>query len=353
LLRELLIQNKKTQIAGHSMKAKSTASISKVAVIGTGGTIAGEASDITRSFSYADSQHTIASLVETLPKTMRLPPLECEQLFQTGSEDFTETHWLTLAHRVQIQVDRLDIAGVVITQGTDTIEETAYFLHLLLNTDKPVVVVGAMRPAGAAGSDMPLNLYHAIVLARHAGARGMGVLVMMNDRIHCARDVTKTNTWTLDSFQSPEFGPLGYMLDDEPVLMRRPVREHTNATPFALPLAGLPRVDLIVSHVAIRADVIDASVRAGARGIVFAGTGNGSIPGPLKAVLREAVLSGCTVVRASRVASGFVVRNAAEDDDGLGFVAADTLPALKARVLLQLALATDKEMNMQSLFGRF
>ena len=334
------------------MKAKSTASFSKIAVIGTGGTIAGEASESTRSFSYADSQHTIASLVDALAKTMHLPPLECEQLFQTGSEDFTEAHWLMLANRVQTLVDRSDIAGVVVTQGTDTIEETAYFLHLLLKTGKTVVVVGAMRPGGAAGSDMPLNLYHAIVLARHANACGMGVLVMMNDRIHCARDVIKANTWTLDSFQSPEFGPLGYMLADEPVMMRRPIREHTNATPFALPLAGLPRVDLIVSHVAIRADVVDASVRAGARGIVFAGTGNGSIPGPLKAVLREAVLSGCTVVRASRVASGIVVRNAAEDDDALGLIAADALPALKARVLLQLALAVDKDLDLQSLFAR-
>jgi L-asparaginase type II len=334
------------------MKAKSTSSHSKVAVIGTGGTIAGEANESTRSFSYADSRYTIAALVEGLSKTMRLPPLECEQLFQTGSEDFAETHWLTLANRVQTLVDRPEIAGVVVTQGTDTIEETAYFLHLLLKTEKPVVVVGAMRPGGAAGSDMPLNLYHAITLARHANARGTGVLVMMNDRIHCARDVIKTNTWTLDSFQSPEFGPLGYMLGDEPVLMRRPVREHTTATPFALPLAGLPRVDLIMSHVAIRADVVDASVRAGARGIVFAGTGNGSIPGTLKAVLREAVLSGCTVVRATRVESGFVVRNAAEDDDALGLIAADALPALKARVLLQLALAVDKNLDIQHLFRR-
>jgi glutamin-(asparagin-)ase len=324
-----------------------------VALIGTGGTIAGVAPDPDRPHAYTDSQLGIGELVASLSSRVSLPPTVCEQLFQTGSEDFTEAHWLALAMRVQALLVDDGISGVVVAQGTDTIEETAYFLHLLLKSDKPVVVTGAMRPESALGSDVGLNLVQALTLAAHPKARGLGALVMMNQRIHSAREVVKEHTWALDAFKTPEFGPLGVMLDGAPVWLRQPTRGHTRDTPFALPIAGLPRIDLVWGHVGIRPDVIDASVRAGARGLVYAGTGNGSVATQMMPVLREAAASGCRIVRASRVQSGLVVRDGAEDDSGAGFIAAGTLPAVKARVLLQLALTLEGRTDLQALFDRY
>ena len=322
-----------------------------VAVIGTGGTIAGLAPDATRTFAYEDSRSRIDEIFRRLPIERDLQPLLYEQPFQVGSEDFTDAHWTALAHRIQQLALRHDVAGVVLTQGTDTIEETAYFLHLVLKTRKPVVVTGAMRPASALGSDVALNLYQAVTLARHPGAHGQGVLVVMNDRIHCAREVVKTHTWSLDSLQSPEFGPLGCMVGDQPMLSRKTTRRHTTDTKFLLGDQPLPRVDLVWGCAGISPDVVEGLVQQGALGLVYAGPGNGSVAAAVKPALAAAARAGVAVVRASRVPTGVVVRNAAEDDDAMGLVAAGSLPAVKARVLLRLALAQGADAaQLQRLF---
>lgn len=310
-----------------------------VALIGTGGTIAGAGEDATRPFAYECSQVGIDAIVQRLGLGDRVQPLRFEQPFNTGSEDFTEQHWRTLARRVQALADDPEVAGVVLTQGTDTLEETAYFLHLVLKVHKPVVLTGAMRPASAMGSDAALNLYQAIALARSPAAADMGVVVLMNDRIHGARSASKLHTWALDSFDSPESGPLGCMLGDRPLIHHRPVHRHTVHSALALRDAPLPRVDLLWAYAGIDAGAVHDAVDRGALGLVYAGTGNGSIAAQLKESIAAAVRAGVTVVRASRVPCGVVVAQAAEDDELLGTVAAGSLSAVKARVLLQLALA--------------
>jgi L-asparaginase len=322
-----------------------------VALIGTGGTIAGAGEDATRPFAYECSQSGIDTIVQRLGLGGRVQPLRFEQPFNTGSEDFTEAHWRTLARRVQALADDPGVAGVVLTQGTDTLEETAYFLNLVLKVRKPVVITGAMRPTTALGSDAALNLVQAIALARSPAAADLGVLVLMNDRIHGARQASKLHTWALDSFQSPESGPLGCMLGDQALIHHRPTRRHTVHSALALQDTPLPRVDLLWAFAGIDPGVVHDAVDRGALGLVYAGTGNGSIAAPLKAPIAAAVRAGVAVVRASRVPCGVVVAQAAEDDDALGTVAAGSLSAVKARVLLQLALAQGLDRSgIQQLF---
>ncbi len=309
-----------------------------VVVLGTGGTIAGIAPDPARPYEYADSKVAIDSLVGQLPQVPGVMT-ECEQAQQMGSEDFTEATWRMLRGRIALHLSREEVAGVVLAQGTDTLEETAYFLHLALLSRKPVVVTGAMRPAATLSSDAALNIFQSLSLAASPSARDRGVLVLLNERIYSASDVVKGHTFAGDSFTSPGWGPLGLMLGGVPHWARRCDRGRLTEFQPSLFARPLPRVDVVWSHAGVSRDMVDAAVAAGASGIVYAGTGNGSVASALKPALLEAALQGCAVVRASRTADGIVVRNAAEDDDALMTVAAVGLPAVKARVLLQLGIA--------------
>jgi L-asparaginase type II len=328
----------------------------RIAVLGTGGTIAGEASSASDVLSYQDSQlsaaDTLVPLAPYLPKEVELLAVQISQL---GSENFSTDTWLLLAHAISRIDETEEPDGFVLTQGTDTLEETAYFLHLALKTAKPVVVVGAMRPATAISADGPLNLLRAVQLAASPQVRGFGVMVVANERIFSAREVTKSHTSSIDSFCSPEFGCVGYMQNGDVKLHRMPSRHHTLSSPFSVSgLQSLPKVDIVYAYAGGGSESIQAFLGGGARGLVHAGTGNGSISSVHQTAYREAILRGVAVVRSSRTGSGLVSRNGAMNDDAFGSISSDTLSPQKARVLLSLALTlTQHAPELQRYFDSY
>ncbi len=263
-----------------------------------------------------------------------------------------EAVWRTLALRIQRALRQRDVAGVVVTHGTDTMEETAYFLNLVVRSAKPVVLVGAMRPATAMSADGPMNLFNAVATAAHPGAGGRGVLVVANDEIHFAREVAKTNTTQIGTFKSAHQGLAGLVSSGRIHFYGMPVRRHTLASEFEIPkAAALPRVDIVYAHAGMGRELIDAAVRAGARGIVVAGVGNGNLGAAALAAAAAASKAGIAVVRSSRTGGGIVERNVEMDDDGLGLIAADELNPQKARILLMLGLAiTSDPLRLQGMF---
>ena len=318
--------------------ASSSTALPRIAVLATGGTIAGSAADAAQTSGYQAGVVGVDRLLAAVPALAQIARIEAEQIASIDSKDLDVSLWTTLAERIAVLAARADIDGIVITHGTDTLEETAYALHLTVKTDKPVVMTAAMRPSSALSADGPLNLLGAVTVAGSKAARGQGVLVAFNNRIHCARDVTKTSTYAVDAFHSPEIGALGWVQDGRVEFQRSVVRPHTSATLFAAG-ASWPTVEVVTSYAGASRTAVDALVAAGVRGIVVAGTGNGSIHASVQAALGEARARGVAVVRSARVGSGHVMRNGAAPDDALGFVSAGTLNPYKARVLLMLALA--------------
>ena len=258
---------------------------------------------------------------------------------------------LRLAQRCNELLAQEDVDGVVITHGTDTMEETAFFLNLTVKSDKPVVLVGALRPATAVSADGPLNIINAVKTAVCADSAGQGVLVVMNDEIYGGRDVMKTNTANVATFKAPNGGALGCIVGGEVRYYYRSVRPHTLAAEFAISnVTALPRVDIIYAHIGQDRVLVDAACAAGARGLVYAGSGMGSIHGAVEAALAEAVRSGVVVVRSSRTGSGRVSAGLARWQEQ-GFLYADNLNPQKARLLLQLALLqTHERSEVQELF---
>ena len=240
--------------------------------------------------------------------------------------------------RTQELLQRDDVDGIVITHGTDTMEETAYFLHLTVHSAKPIVLTGAMRPATALSADGPMNLLQAVRVAATDEAVGQGVLIVLDGTIESARDAVKMHTTALGTFQSPEVGALGSVHDGEPVFYRGPLRRHTTRSAFSVEdVTELPRVAILYAHADDDGFLVEAAVQAGCRGIVYAGMGNGSIPARAEAALARAAAEGVAVVRSTRSAAGRVTRAEASYEAN-GFIASDTLNPAKARVLLQLAL---------------
>jgi L-asparaginase len=310
----------------------------RIAVLATGGTIAGSAADAANTSGYQAGVVGVDRLLEAVPALSGVAQIQPEQIASVDSKDMSLALWTTLAQRVNTLLASDEIDGVVITHGTDTLEETGYLLHLTVKGTKPVVLTAAMRPASALSADGPLNLLNAVTVAASAAAHGQGVLVAFNNRIHCARDVVKTSTYAVDAFQSPEVGALGWVQDGRVEFQRKVVRPHTVDTEFVIGTKW-PNVELVVSYAGAARIGVDALVAAGVRGIVVAGTGNGSIHSSVQQALVDAVTQGVVVVRSSRVGSGHVMRNGAAPDDVLGFVTAGSLNPYKARVLLMLALA--------------
>ena len=337
------------------------AQLPRILLLATGGTIAG-AQAASDARGYRAAALSTEDLVAAVPQLAALARLEVERVAAIGSQDMDEATWLKLAARAQAALDTPEIAGVVITHGTDTMEETAYFLNLVLRTEKPVVLVGAMRPATALSADGPINLYNAIAVAAHADTRGRGVLVVANDEIHFAREITKTDTTQVGTFRSGHHGLAGLVNAGRLHLYAPPVRRHTHASEFAplaispspaLPVSpfSLPRVDILYAYAGMGRELIDASVRAGARGLVIAGVGDGNMSAGALAACADAAKNGLAIVRSSRTGGGIVERNIEIDDDALGFIAADELNPQKARVLLQLALTrTHDARALQALF---
>jgi L-asparaginase len=316
----------------------------RVDLIFTGGTIDSVGVDRLDLAWYIEAGKRLADgeLVERVPELDTVADVREVPFRRLPSQSITDDDLFDLVRAIHAAFDG-GAAGVVITHGTNTLEETAYFLHLTVRTDRPVVVVGAMRPSSAISADGYLNLFNGVRVAADPASAGMGVLVVLNDTIHSARDVTKTATYRVETFQGRDLGPLGYADNDGRVLFyHRPMRPHTGATEFDLArLTSLPRVDVVVSYLGADGTMIDAAVAAGARGIVSAGTGAGRpTPSEIEALDRAAA-AGVLIAQGTRVGSGRTVRS-----PGLrrrGWVATDNLQPWKARILLRLALATTSD----------
>jgi len=326
-----------TPIPTHSFSSAPARVLPRIVVLATGGTIAGAAPDATRTAGYQAGVVGVGQLLDAVPGLGAIARIHAEQVASIDSKDLSLALWTQLAQRANALLASDDVDGVVITHGTDTLEETAYLLHLTVKSAKPVVMTAAMRPSSALSADGPLNLLNAVTVAADPTSAGQGVLVAFNNRIHCARDVTKISTYAVDAFQSPEIGALGWVQDGRVELQRRALRLHTVASAFDIG-ASWPPVDIVASYAGVSRVAVDALVAAGVRGLVVAGTGNGSIHATLQQALAEAAARGVAIVRASRTGSGHVMRDGAAPDDALGFVSAGTLNPYKARVLLMLAL---------------
>jgi L-asparaginase len=263
--------------------------------------------------------------------------------------------WLKLAHRVNELAAQADIEGIVITHGTDTIEETAYFLNLVAKTAKPIVLTGSMRPATALSADGPLNFFNAVAVAASQDSAGHGVLVVMNDWIHGAASLTKTSTTAVQTFMSPLSGLVGTVAYGKVEFNRDPIGKHTSESEFSVEgVTALPRVDIIMAYENMDGALIDAAVAAGAKGLVIAGVGNGNLTKAAVDALAAQAKKGIVCVRASRVTVGRVERNVELDDDKLGFVASMDKNPQKSRVLLRLALLKTRPVaDIQRIFTEY
>jgi L-asparaginase len=325
-----------------------------ISILATGGTIAGSAETSTQA-GYTSGQVGVETLLAAVPQLKDLANVSGEQVANVGSQDMSDAIWLTLGQRINELLASRKVDGIVITHGTDTIEETAYFLNLVVSSDKPVVMTAAMRPSTALSADGPLNIFNAVAVAADDDATGRGVLVVANDDIHGARSVTKTNTTDVQTFRSPESGLIGTSLYGENTFFRSPFRAHTQASDFSLKgVEALPRVDIMYMNASFSADLIDSAVANGAKGLVIAGVGNGNMTADAQQAVKRATKQGVAVVRSSRVPSGVTGRNVEANDDELGTVAAGGLNPAKSRVLLKLALLnTSDASKLQAVFDRY
>jgi L-asparaginase len=345
-------------LAGHlanvRLGAQAPSTLPSVVVLATGGTIAGAATTNVQA-GYTSGQVGVEQLIAAVPEAKKLANLRGEQISNIGSQDMNDEVWLKLASRVNALVSMPDVAGVVITHGTDTIEETAYFLNLVVKSKKPVVLTAAMRPATALSADGPLNFYNAVAVAADKGAVGRVVLVVINDWIHGAGSLTKTSTTAVQTFLSPQSGLIGTVAYGKTEFYRGPIGKHTADTEFALDgVTALPRVDIVMAYENMDGALIDAAVAAGAKGIVIAGVGNGNLTQAAVTSLATQAKKGIICVRASRVVTGVVGRNVELDDDKLGFVAALDKNPQKARVLLRLALLKPRgATDVQRIFDEY
>jgi L-asparaginase len=322
-----------------------------ILILATGGTIAGAAATGTQA-GYTSGAVTIDAMLTAVPDIKNLANIKGEQISNVGSQDMTLDIMLTLAKRINALLSQGDVDGVVVTHGTDTMEETAFFLNLTVKSDKPVVMVGSMRPSTAISADGPLNLYDAVGVAADPKARGRGVLVVMNDWIHGAHSLTKTSTTAIQTFMSPLRGVVGVSSYGKNDFYNVPSWKHTTGSEFDIAsVAKLPRVDILFACADMSPDLIDASVASGAKGIVIAGVGNGNMNKASLDAAARAAKKGVVVVRSSRVVTGTVGRNVEVNDDEMNFVASDELNPQKSRILLMLALLKPRTtIEIQDLF---
>jgi len=309
-----------------------------VVILATGGTIAGAAATGTQA-GYTSGAVNIDTMIAGVPGITDLANIKGEQISNVGSQDMTFDIMLKLAKRINELAKSPAVDGFVITHGTDTMEDTAFFLNLTVKTDKPVVMVGSMRPSTAVSADGPLNLYNAVGVAADPKAAGRGVLVVMNDWIQGAHSLTKTSTTAVQTFMSPLRGLVGTANYGKNDYYTSPEWKHTTQSEFDITgVTTLPRVDIIYASADMSPDLIDCAAANGAKGLVIAGVGNGNMNKVSVTAAANAVKKGVVVVRASRVATGSVGRNVELNDDELGFIASDELNPQKARILLTLAL---------------
>ena len=344
-----------TMVALGSLGAAALAAdLPGIKVLATGGTIAGAQASAT-DYGYKSGAYDVNSLLKAVPNLDKLAVITGEQVANIGSQDMNDEIWLKLAKRVNAVLAEPGTSGVLVTHGTDTLEETSYFLSLVTKSDKPVVMVGSMRPATAISADGPGNIYNGVAVVTDAGARGKGTLVVLNDTIHYARNVVKTDTTSVQTFDSINRGPAG-LVNTGKIFWFEPMDKKVGmATEFSVDaLDKLPRVDVIYAHANMSADLIEAAVAKGAKGIVVAGVGDGNMTTPALDALTKAAKSGVVVVRSTRLPEGIVLRNNEVNDDEKGFVASGELNPGKSRVLLQLALTkTSDPLRIQKMFYEY
>jgi L-asparaginase len=338
-------------LVGASASVAQQTKIPNIVILATGGTIAGAAATGTQA-GYTSGAITIDAMIAAVPGIRDLANIRGEQIANVGSQDMTFNIMLTLAKRCNELLATPEVDGIVVTHGTDTLEETAFFLNLVVKSDKPVVLVGSMRPSTAVSADGPLNLYDGVAVAADPKARGLGVLVVMNDWIHAAHSLTKTSTTAVQTFMSPLRGLVGVSAYGKNDYYNSPHWKHTTGSEFDVAsVTKLPRVDIIFGCADMSPDLIDAAVANGAKGIVIAGVGNGNMNKASLEAAEQAAKKGVVIVRSSRVPTGTVGRNVEVNDDQLGFVASDELNPQKARILLMLALMKPRSTaEIQQLF---
>ncbi|MDY7433096.1 type II asparaginase [Bacillus sp. V26] len=335
-----------------SASASKKNDLPNIKILATGGTIAGADKSKTSTTEYKAGVVGVESLIEAVPEMKDIANVSGEQVVNVGSTNIDNKTLLKLGKRVNKLLSSEDVDGIVVTHGTDTLEETAYFLNLIVKSDKPVVVAGSMRPSTAISADGPSNLYNAVKVAGAPDAKGKGTLVVLNDRIASARYVTKTNTTATDTFKSEEMGYVGTIADDI-YFHNEMTRKHTKDTEFSISgLDKLPQVDILYGYQNDGSYLFDAAVKAGAKGIVFAGSGNGSLSDAAEKGAVSAVKKGITVVRSTRTGNGVVTPNGDYVKNGL--LASNSLNPQKARILLMLALTkTDDPKKIQDYFNEY
>ena len=325
-----------------------------VRVIGTGGSIAGVGPDRMDFILYPEigNHITIQQSLDRVPEIQEIADVRSEDMVSVGSTAIGAAEWLGLARRInQIFREEPDVAGVAITHGTATLEETSYFLHLTIKSSKPVVITGAMRPPTALSTDADLNLLDAVRTAACPDSAGLGVLTVLNNEIQCGRDVTKASTFRVETFRPNELGFLGYADSDGKVIFyRAPLRRHTSNTPFMVDsMTDLPRVDIVYSYAGADGLLVDAVRSNGSDGLVLAGFGGGTFPPAVIDAAVKVVDNGIPVVLATRSTAGRVVTTPKKDEQG--FIVSDNLLPQKARILLMLGLTISKDRHeLQQMF---
>lgn len=333
------------------VQTQAQTQLPRVIILATGGTIAGAGASADRA-GYTAGKIPIDDLIGTIPSVKKIATITGEQVASVGSQDMTIEVWKKLAIRANEIFAKNEAEAIVVTHGTDTQEETAYFLDLVIPSDKPVVLTGSMRPATAISADGPKNLYDAITVAIDPKSKGRGVLVSFNEGIYDAREVMKMSTTQTNAFGSPNTGPVGQAYDGRVEYYSSSDREVNPKKPIVLtPTTKLPRVDIVYMYADATSDHLDMLIAKKVDGIVIAGVGNGNFNKAYMDAVKRAVAAGIIVCRASRAPSGRVVLHDEINDDELGTIVSDDLTAQKARILLMLALTRTKDKKqLQEIF---
>jgi glutamin-(asparagin-)ase len=325
-----------------------------VVILATGGTIAGAGATAANSATYQAAKVPVEKLIAGVPELADVANVRGEQVFQIASESFTNEKLVQLGKRVSQLSKEPGVDGIVITHGTDTLEETAFFLNLVIRSDKPVVLVGSMRPGTAMSADGMLNLYNAVVVAGSVDAKGKGVLVAMNDTIDSGRDVAKRVNVKTNAFSS-QWGPLGMVVEGRTYWFRTLAKRHTTASEFDIDqIDKLPEVQIVYGAGNMAPSLYEAAAKAGAKAIIHAGTGNGSVANYAVDTLKALRAQGVHIIRSSRVGEGFVIRNSEQPDDKYDWVVAHDLNPQKAKILAALALTrTSDTKELQRIFWTY
>lgn len=306
----------------------------RIVILATGGTIAGKGEQ-GKTGGYKPGEVDIATIIHSVPNIDTLADITAEQVLNTASDNITCADWLNLSKRISQLVQRDDVDGIVLTHGTDTLEETAYFLHLTVNTTKPIVCVGSMRPSTATSADGPFNLFQAVALAASPLASGKGVLIAFADGIYSARDVQKISTFRTEGFSARDLGCLGYMRDQQPCFYQAPLRKHTHTSEFDISkIDQLPKVEIAYFYIDADPALLQMLLDS-CDGVVIAGAGNGGYSTKWKDNLNNSNIRNIPIVTSSRVSNGIVTLHPTSPKQ---CIPSDTLNPQKARVLLQLAL---------------